>query len=275
MKTDRLQENKLFPVFLKLDKINLLIVGGGKIGLEKLKAVLENSPEANVCLVAPQISEEIEKLVLNYPVRLIRRPFQPSDLDGHQLAIVAIDNREISTFIQQEAAKRKVLVNVADKPAQCDFYLSSIVKKGHLKIAISTNGKSPTMAKRLKEVFDEHLPTELEESLEQLNRLRGHLKGDFRSKVKQLNKTTAILTKQKQFSTWKKIQEYLFLLAITPVLMLAGYLVMGTPGLVVVACIVPPLVLGLWRYLVLKSLTINTATGVLSLVFHIILRSFL
>jgi uncharacterized membrane protein YfcA len=82
---------------------------------------------------------------------------------------------------------------VADKPELCDFYLGSIVKKGDLKIGISTNGKSPTIAKRLKELFQDNLPDELDLSLQQMNAFRNTLNGDFAHKVKELNKATAIL----------------------------------------------------------------------------------
>ncbi|MGZ4117908.1 MAG: TSUP family transporter, partial [Bacteroidia bacterium] len=90
-----------------------------------------------------------------------------------------------------------ILINVADTPDLCDFYLGSIVQKGDLKIAISTNGKSPTLAKRLKEVFNEALPDDTQESIENLNKFRDLLKGDFTNKVKELNKATAILIDKK------------------------------------------------------------------------------
>jgi hypothetical protein len=96
---------------------------------------------------------------------------------------------------------------VADTPDLCDFYLGSIVQKGDLKIAISTNGKSPTLAKRLKEVFYEALPGDTQESIENLNKFRNHLKGDFANKVKELNKATAILIDKKDEVTKKDIKK--------------------------------------------------------------------
>jgi uncharacterized membrane protein YfcA len=86
---------------------------------------------------------------------------------------------------------------VADKPELCDFYLGSIVKKGDLKLAISTNGKSPTVAKRLKEVLNESLPDELDATLQQMSALRETLSGDFADKVKQLNSVTSVLVEPK------------------------------------------------------------------------------
>lgn len=86
---------------------------------------------------------------------------------------------------------------MADKPELCDFYLGSIVQKGDLKIAISTNGKSPTIAKRLKEVLNEGLPAELDNTLQQMSHLRNSLNGDFAYKVKKLNEVTSILVEPK------------------------------------------------------------------------------
>jgi hypothetical protein len=89
------------------------------------------------------------------------------------------------------------LVNVADKPGLCDFYLGSIVQKGSLKIAISTNGKSPTVAKRLKEVLNEIIPGEMDDVLNDMQQIRQQLNGDFSDKVKQLNDLTKVLVAKK------------------------------------------------------------------------------
>jgi siroheme synthase-like protein len=186
--------NRLFPVFFKLEQLQVLIVGGGNIGLEKISAVLNNSPGTQVTLIARTVLPEIkafrersEKLVI------IEKEFEEQDLDGKDLVIAATGDRSVSERIREGALKRKILINVADTPDLCDFYLGSIVQKGDLKIAISTNGKSPTLAKRLKEVFNEALPDETQDSIEHLNKFRDHLKGDFTHKVKKLNEITSVL----------------------------------------------------------------------------------
>ncbi len=188
------QGNSLFPVFLKLEDMSLLIVGGGKVALEKLEKVILNSPATPIVLVAPDILPEIKTIADQHEnVFLQEREFDPEDLDDVDIAIVAVDDKSISEFVVIEAHKRNLLVNVADTPGLCDFYLSSVVRKGDLKIAISTNGKSPALAKRLREVFEEALPGETQLSIEKLNELRTHLKGDFTEKVKVLNNATSIL----------------------------------------------------------------------------------
>lgn len=186
--------NQLFPIFLKLEHLNVLIVGGGNIGLEKLSAVLRNSPEARVTLVGREILASVRELATGFnQVLLQEKPFAVTDLDGKQLVICATDDRELHREIRRLAHERGILVNVADTPSECDFYLSSVVQKGDLKIAISTNGKSPTIAKRLKETLHEALPDELDDLLQKMPAIREKLGGDFSEKVRVLNALTASL----------------------------------------------------------------------------------
>jgi len=187
--------NNLFPVFMKLEKLQLLIVGGGYVGLEKLSAVVNNSPEANIKLVASVISDEIKLLAKDYPkLILIERPYEASDVDDVDIVIAAVNDRAISERVVIDSKLKGKLVNAADKPDLCDFYLSSVVQKGNLKIAISTNGKSPTIAKRIKEFLNETLPEELDALLGNMQNIRNKISGDFTEKVKQLNEITKKLT---------------------------------------------------------------------------------
>ncbi|MCF2491988.1 MULTISPECIES: bifunctional precorrin-2 dehydrogenase/sirohydrochlorin ferrochelatase [Dyadobacter] len=191
--------NNLFPIFLKLENLHTLIVGGGYVGLEKITAVLDNSPLANVTLVSPDIRQEIRDIAnLNSRISLIERRFEDADLDTKDMVIVATNDKLENARIAGVARSRNMLVNVADTPAICDFYLSSVVRKGNLKVAISTNGMSPTLAKRLKEVLGEALPDNLETAMEQLKAVRDMLKGDFAFKVEELNRITSVLTEKKK-----------------------------------------------------------------------------
>lgn len=191
--------NNLFPIFLKLENLHTLIVGGGYVGLEKITAVLDNSPLARVTLVAPEIRDEIRDIAaVNSRINLITRPFEDEDLAEKDLLIVATNDKAENKRIKETARARHMLVNVADTPDICDFYLSSVVRKGNLKVAISTNGMSPTFAKRLKEVLGESLPDNLDTAMEQLKAVRDMLKGDFASKVDELNRITAVLTEKKK-----------------------------------------------------------------------------
>ncbi len=187
--------NNLFPIFLKLENLSVLIVGGGYVGMEKLDAVISNSPATKITLVAIQISDVIKEIAKQHPnIILKEKPYQISDLADNDIIIAAINETAISQQIVTDAKSKKILVNAADKPELCDFYLSSVVKKGNLKIAISTNGKSPTIAKRIKEVLNETFPDEIDDLLNNMQHVRNKLSGDFTEKVKQLNELTKKLT---------------------------------------------------------------------------------
>ncbi|TAN17401.1 MAG: bifunctional precorrin-2 dehydrogenase/sirohydrochlorin ferrochelatase [Chitinophagaceae bacterium] len=186
--------NTLFPVFLKTDHLHTLIVGGGNVGLEKLRALMANSPNATITLVATEIHPEIKKLAaLSSNIQLAERGFSNCDLYAKDIAIIATDNAVENKRIHDIAKSMRVLVNVADTPDLCDFYLGSVVQKGNIKIAISTNGQSPTVAKRIREVLTDLIPDEMEEMLNNLEQIRKKITGGFAEKVKQLNKITSVL----------------------------------------------------------------------------------
>jgi uncharacterized protein len=177
----------------------------GNVGLEKLTAILNNSPQTQITVVAEKVAPEVWQYAGQYPALLIvNRSFEEADLDGKDLVVVATDQPVLNETIRKLAKERRLLINVADKPELCDFYLGSIVKKGDLKLGISTNGKSPTVAKRIKEVLQTNLPDELDQTLQQINKLRITLNGDFAHKVKELNKATAILVAPETENTSSK-----------------------------------------------------------------------
>ena len=190
--------NTLFPIFLKLDQLNTLVVGGGNVALEKVSAILRNSPDARVSMVATFFRADTLEFIEKFPlVSYEIREFLDGDLDGRDLIICATDNVQLHQKIKAIAADRHLLCNVADTPHLCDFYLGSIVQKGDLKIAISTNGKSPTLAKRIRAFLEEVIPTDIQETMDGLEAYRNSLKGDFEAKIKALNELTKGLTFKK------------------------------------------------------------------------------
>ena len=213
--------NKLFPVFLKLETLRLLIIGGGYVALEKLQAVLQNSPSTPIHLVGISVQEKIYELSSQFAnIKIDERPYSKNDIEQADIVIAAVNDILTSGHIRNDAHTAGKLVNVADKPELCDFYLSSVVKKGNLKIAISTNGTSPTIAKRLKEQINEMMPDEIEDILQNMQIIRKDLNGDFAEKVKQLNNITtvlaaknAIIAEPKRSGTkkWQKIVAFCLL----------------------------------------------------------------
>lgn len=203
------ERNELFPIFLKLKQLRVLLVGGGYVGMEKLQAIISNSPSATIKIVASQIIDEIKVLAVDYPtITLIEKPYDISDFDQIDIAIAAINDPTISRQVALDAKSKGILVNAADKPDWCDFYLGSIVQKGSLKIAISTNGKSPTVAKRLKEVIGDLIPDEMESVLNNVQAIRNGINGSFDDKVKQLNELTkGLVAKQATLADSNKPQQ--------------------------------------------------------------------
>lgn len=190
--------NELYPIFLKVNQLNVLVVGAGKVGLEKLSFLLKSSPHAHVTVVAKEMWEEVKVLAAQHPhVTIILDEYQEKYLAAKHVVIAATNDRAINQQIHADAKERYLLVNVADTPELCDFYLGGIVTKGHVKIAISTNGKSPTTAKRLRQFLEEVIPDDINEMVENLNVYRDSLKGDLEYKVEALNKLTEGLLKNK------------------------------------------------------------------------------
>ena len=185
--------NTLFPIFLKAEQMTILIVGGGNVGLEKLEALLKNSPLSHIVLVAPEIKSEIVELSKSHNIELFYEAYSIAHLEDKNIVIVGTDKPEVNKQVQLDCKSKGTLVNVADTPDLCDFYLGSVVTKGDLKIGISTNGKSPTFAKRIREMLQDIIPYNIQETLDNLQKIRNSLKGDFEYKVKKMNEITTVV----------------------------------------------------------------------------------
>jgi len=187
--------NNLYPIFLKVAQLNVLIVGGGYVALEKLTFLLKSSPDANVKMVAPFYREETLEFLKDKSVTIIKDRYSVDYLAGQNIVIATTDDVPVNEQVYHDCRARNLLVNVADNPPYCDFYMGGIVTKGHVKIAISTNGQSPTTAKRLRQFFEEVIPEDINQLVLNLNAFRKTIKGNFEEKVKSLNKITESLIK--------------------------------------------------------------------------------
>jgi precorrin-2 dehydrogenase/sirohydrochlorin ferrochelatase len=189
-----MERNELYPAFLKLHNLNVLIVGGGNVGLEKLSFMLKSSPNANVEVVATKFLPELEALVEKHSsVKLTKAKFKKKMLKKRHMVIACTDDLKVNKRVYDLSRKRYLICNIADTPDLCDYYLGGIVTKGNVKIAISTNGKSPTTAKRLREFFEEVIPEDVNKMVENLNEYRKTLKGNFEEKVQKMNEITEAL----------------------------------------------------------------------------------
>lgn len=191
--------NTLFPVFLKTETAQFLIVGGGNVGLEKTETLLKQNSKINITIVATYFHPKLKELISqNENILFYEREFVETDLLNKDFVIITTDKPEVNQKVRELAKNKGIKVNAADQPDLCDFYLGSIVNKGNLKIAISTNGKSPVLAKRMREYFTEVIPDEIEDSITQLNSFRKQHKGDFNQKLADLNKATESFSNKKQ-----------------------------------------------------------------------------
>ncbi|NER09391.1 precorrin-2 dehydrogenase / sirohydrochlorin ferrochelatase [Muriicola jejuensis] len=185
-----MERNNLYPIFLKTSQLHILIVGGGYVAEEKLHFLLKSSPDARVTMVAPFFRPETSRIADRHQVRRIKEPYHPEHLDGQHLVIATTDDPQVNLQVYNDCRQRHLLVNVADNPPLCDFYMGGIVTKGHVKVAISTNGKSPTTAKRLRQFFEAILPEDISLLVQNLHAYRKTLGGSFEDKVVKMNEIT-------------------------------------------------------------------------------------
>lgn len=194
-----MERNELYPIFLKASQLNILIVGGGNVALEKLTFLLKSSPNAHVEMVALEFREETISLAEKFDVEMHRGAYHNTYLNGKHIVIATTDQVMVNEQVYHDCRARNILVNVADNPPFCDFYMGGIVTKGNVKVAISTNGKSPTTAKRLRQFFEDVIPENIDDLVKNLNEFRKTIKGDFEEKVETLNEfTKGLVTKREK-----------------------------------------------------------------------------
>ncbi|MFS4449104.1 bifunctional precorrin-2 dehydrogenase/sirohydrochlorin ferrochelatase [Maribacter sp. 2307UL18-2] len=191
-----MERNNLYPIFLKTANLHVLIVGGGNVAEEKLTFLTKSSPDAKVTMVSPMFREATKKLAQLYDVEMITDTYYAKYLMGAHMVVATTDVPEVNIQVYHDCRSLDKLVNVADNPPYCDFYMGGIVTKGNVKIAISTNGKSPTTAKRLRQFFEEVIPEDIDQMVKNLNVYRKTLKGDFEQKVVKMNEITQKLVER-------------------------------------------------------------------------------
>ena len=164
---------RYYPVNLDILNRKCLVVGGGSVGTRKVITLLDCG--AIVTVVSPVASEKLLELADNSVITLKKRPYQTSDLDGTFLVIGATDDEELNRQISADAEKLNMLCNIADRPEVCNFILPSIVNRGDLVISISTSGKSPAFAKKLRKELEKQFGEEYAEFLRLMGAIRKKL----------------------------------------------------------------------------------------------------
>ena len=163
----------LFPAFLRLRDRPVLVVGGGAIASSKIPGLLEAG--ASITVVAPQLNAHVAERARNREIEWLPKAFEPTDLDGKFLVVVATSLRDVNASVFAEADRRQILCNAVDDINHCHFYYGAIVQRGDLQIAISTNGKSPALAQRLRQELEQQFGPGYAAWLDHLGKIRGQL----------------------------------------------------------------------------------------------------
>ncbi|MCU1347722.1 MAG: precorrin-2 dehydrogenase / Sirohydrochlorin ferrochelatase [Acidobacteria bacterium] len=135
-----------YPIFIDVEERSVLIVGGGGVSARKAETLLQYG--AAVTIVSPEIADDVARLAPR--VTIIRKRYDEADLDGRTLVIASTDDPCVNARIARDCRRRRIPVNVADRPHLCDFILPAVIEQGSVQVAVSTGGKSPALARRLK-----------------------------------------------------------------------------------------------------------------------------
>jgi precorrin-2 dehydrogenase/sirohydrochlorin ferrochelatase len=162
-------------MFLKLEGRSCLVVGAGKIGEGKIRSLLV--ARARVRVVAPWVTPAVSGWSRAGVVSWEAREFKLEDLNETFLVIAATSSMDVNDLVYREATRRQILCNVVDDPERCDFYYPAVVRRGALQVAISTEGKSPALAQKLRREFEQQIAPFYAGWIEQLGKIRMRLFG--------------------------------------------------------------------------------------------------
>lgn len=162
-----------YPVYLNIENERCYVIGGGEVAERKVKSLLQRG--ARVIIISPDVTDELSNLVAGQKITHIKDSFQEKYLEEARLVIGATNDSKVNTEIYHAAQKKNILVNIVDSPAFCDFIVPSVVERGDLMIAISTSGKSPALAKKIRKEMEERYGKEYAEFLSIMGEVREKL----------------------------------------------------------------------------------------------------
>jgi precorrin-2 dehydrogenase/sirohydrochlorin ferrochelatase len=163
-----------YPIFVELEGRPVVVIGGGRVAEEKVRGLLAGG--ARVTIVSPTLSRALRRLLDEGHVQWRARPYREGDLNGFDICMVATDDPAVNARVAAEGRRRRVWVNAADDPANCDFILPSVVRQGKVVVAASTGGASPALARRLREELTDFLSEDFAPLAELLREVRSELR---------------------------------------------------------------------------------------------------
>ncbi len=164
---------QLYPVSLNLAGKQAVVIGGGSVAERKMMGLLPC--DARVTVVSPQVTKHIYELSQHGEIRWREKRYEEGDLTDAEIVFVATDDPDVNEKASQDAQRLNLPVNVADCPPLCTFYLPSVMRRGRLTIAISTEGAAPLLARKIRESFDQGFPDEFGAYVELLAEHRGRV----------------------------------------------------------------------------------------------------
>ena len=163
-----------FPIYLNLENKRVVVIGGGEVAERKVASL--SGSGAMITIISPEVTSELAGMADDQIIELKTREYVPGDCTGAALVLSATDDPEVSRLVWEEASAAGIFVNTADQPAFCDFIMPAVVRRGCLAIAISTSGRSPALAARLREEVSEILTPEYAQLAELLAQVRSEIR---------------------------------------------------------------------------------------------------
>ena len=151
-----MNQNNLLPIFLKVNNQPCLIVGGGKIAYQKIKQLIVC--RADITVVSKEYINKIEQLYKNHKIKLIQSSYDKKYINGYKLIISATSDNKVNKQVYVDAEKLGIPVNIVDEPKLCSYYFGSVYSKGNFKVAVSTNGESPSAGKQVRDLIAKSVP---------------------------------------------------------------------------------------------------------------------
>lgn len=162
-----------YPIFVEMKDRPCLVIGGGREAQRKVNGLL--AAGARITVVAPKLTGSLEQLLAAGDIECLQREYQEGDVEGYEVVMVATDDGAINAEVAAEGKRRRVWVNAADDPTNCDFILPAVIRRGAITLAASTGGASPALARRLREELEAYLTEEMPALADLLREVRGDL----------------------------------------------------------------------------------------------------
>ena len=163
-----------YPIFVELQGRPCLVIGGGREAQRKVEGLL--AADARVTVIAPTLTGDLQRLLADGHIEYVLREYREGDLEAYDVCMVATDDGAVNAQVAAEGKRQRVWVNAADDPANCDFILPAVIRRGAVTVAASTSGTSPALARRLREELEAYLTEEMPALAELLAEVRAELK---------------------------------------------------------------------------------------------------